>query len=432
MNLLLAFIAFNFIVIVHELGHFIAAKLADIKVLEFSLFVGPKLFSIKKGETEYSLRLFPILAYVKMEGEEEKSDSERAFNKKPLPARVAVIAAGPLANLFIAVIVLTIVFSVTGFTTTNLKYVEDGSPAYNASIQKGDKIIRYDGKRVYQPMDVIQFLYVYKGRPAKVEVIRNGKTFETQITPLRIPEQERYLFGFSVQQISGELSNVVNAVSPNTPAEISGLKPGDRVVKLNDVPISSKKDIDNFMSVNKGNTVKMTVLRNNSEIVLEITPYVQKIPEQYYLGIEYELKKGDIFEVMRYSILYAYSIARNVAYSLVWLVTGRVSLSQMTGPVGIVSTIGDVVEQGTTLANKLLYLLNITAFISIAIGATNLIPFPALDGNKLLLLLIEAVRKKPIPPEKEAFISMIGFVILIILALFTVYNDTLRLIRGGY
>ncbi len=431
MNLLLAFIAFNFIVIVHELGHFIAAKLADIKVIEFSLFVGPKLFSIKKGETEYSLRLFPILAYVKMEGEEEQSDNERAFNKKPLSTRAAVIAAGPLANLFIAVIVLSIVFSITGYATTSLNYVEKDSPAYNASIQKGDKIIRYDGKKIYQPMDVIQFLYVYKGKPAKVEVMRDGTTFQTIINPLKIPEQERYLFGFNAQQISGELSNVVNTVAPNTPAETSGLMPGDKVIKLNNILVSNKKDIDDFMSTNKGEPIKVTVLRNGTEMILDITPYIQKLPEQYYLGIEYEFKKGNILEVIGYSLSYAYSTVRNVAYSLIWLIMGRVSFSQMTGPIGIVSTIGEVVEQGTTFLDKILYLLNITAFISIAIGATNLVPFPALDGNKLLLILIEAVRKKPIPPEKEAFISMIGFVILIILALFTVYNDTLRLIRGG-
>jgi|LSQX01.3.fsa_nt_gb regulator of sigma E protease len=431
MNLLLAFIAFNFIVIVHELGHFIAAKLADIKVIEFSLFVGPKLFSFKKGETEYSLRLFPILAYVKMEGEEEQSDNERAFNKKPLSTRAAVIAAGPLANLFIAVIVLSIVFSITGYATTSLNYVEKDSPAYNASIQKGDKIIRYDGKKIYQPMDVIQFLYVYKGKPAKVEVMRDGAIFETQISPLKIPEQERYLFGFNVQQISGDLSNVINTVAPDTPAETSGLKPEDKVIKLNNIPVSNKKDIDDFMSNNKGEPVKMTVLRNGTEMIFDITPYMQKLPEQYYLGIEYEFKEGNILEVIGYSLSYAYSTVRNVAYSLIWLIMGRVSFSQMTGPIGIVSTIGEVVEQGTTFLDKILYLLNITAFISIAIGATNLVPFPALDGNKLLLILIEAVRKKPIPPEKEAFISMIGFVILIILALFTVYNDTLRLIRGG-
>ena len=110
MNILIAFAAFNFMVLMHELGHFIVAKISGIKVLEFSLFMGPKIFSIKKGDTEYSLRVFPILAYVKMEGEEERSSSEKAFNRKPIGIRAAVIAAGPLMNLLTAVLLLTIVF----------------------------------------------------------------------------------------------------------------------------------------------------------------------------------------------------------------------------------------------------------------------------------------------------------------------------------
>jgi len=431
MNLLLAILAFNLIVIIHELGHFITAKLADIKVLEFSLFVGPKLFSIKKGETTYSLRLIPILAYVKMEGEEEHSDSERAFNKKPVLTRFAVIAAGPLANIFTAVILLVILFSVTGYSTSKLSYVEENSPAYNASLREGDIIIKYDGKRVYQPADLIQFLYVYRGKTAEIEYIRNKNKYTTKITPTIIPEQVKYLFGFNVQQISGKLTNIVDGVIPDSPAEKAGLQSGDVVIKLDDAPISAKEDMDEFMSKNNGETVKVTILRNEEEIILEITPFANKIPEQYYLGFDFSREKGNLIDIVKQSIAYAYSNVRNVAYSVGWLITGQVAVSNMTGPVGIVSSIGETVKQASTFWDKLLYLIDITAFISAAIGATNLIPFPALDGSKLLLLLIEGIRKKPIPPEKEAFISMIGFVFLIALALFTLYNDILRISTGG-
>jgi regulator of sigma E protease len=431
MNLLLAFLAFDFIIIIHELGHFIVAKLADIKVLEFSLFIGPKLFSIKKGETTYSLRLIPILAYVKMEGEEEHSESERAFFKKPVLTRAAVIAAGPLANILVAVILLTILFSVTGYTTNTLSYVEENSPTYNASLREGDTIIKYDGKRIYQPTDLIQFLYVYKGKPAEIEYIRNGKKFTTNITPSKIPEQVRYLFGFNVEQVSGILTNKVDTVISNSPSEKAGLQKGDVIVKLNDVPISDKEDMDEFMSKNSGEPVKVTVSRDGAEIILDITPYASKIPEQYYLGLDFIREKGNLVNVVKQSIAYAYSNIRNVAYSVGWLITGQVSLNQMTGPVGIISSIGETVKQASTFLDKLLYLLDVTAFIGVAIGATNLIPFPALDGSKLLLLLIEGIRKKPIPPEKEAFISMVGFVFLIALAIFTLYNDILRIYSGG-
>lgn len=430
MIILMGFLAFNFIVLVHELGHFIVAKLSGIKVQEFSLFVGPKLFSIVRGDTTYSLRLFPILAYVRMEGEEEKSESEAAFNKKPLGVRAAVIAAGPLMNLVVAVVVLAIVFSVTGFNTTEISKVSENSAASKAGLVVGDKIISYNGRSVYQPADLLQFVYVDKGAPASIEVLRNDKRLKLNIVPEVIKESKAYRFGFSAMDAKGPKSNIVSSVSPGSPAEEAGLQPGDRIIKLNDTIISEKPDIDSFMLKNKDKPVKMVIERNGNYISKIIKPKVIKIPEQYYLGVAFELARGSVLGAIRHSFVFTWSTVRNVGYSIAWLIEGKVSLNQMVGPVGMVSTIGDVVEQGTTAFDKLLRLLNITAFISIALGATNLVPFPALDGNKLLLIIIEAICRKPIPPEKEAFISMIGFVILIALSIFTLYNDTIRIIFG--
>jgi regulator of sigma E protease len=128
MSLLFAILAFNLIIIVHELGHFIVAKLCDIKVHEFSLFFGPKIFSLKIGETMYSLRLIPVLAYVKLEGEDEPSASERSYSQKPLPARMAVIAAGPVANILLATVLLVVFYSISGYDTTKINNVFEGSP----------------------------------------------------------------------------------------------------------------------------------------------------------------------------------------------------------------------------------------------------------------------------------------------------------------
>lgn len=431
MNLLVAFLAFDFIVLAHELGHFIVAKLSGIKVLEFSLFVGPKLYSFQKGETTYSLRLIPILAYVKMEGEEEESTSERAFNKKPVSIRAAVIAAGPLMNLLVAIILLFIVFSITGFDTTTVSSVDENSPAYIAGIKEGDRITAYDGKNIYKPVDVYQFLYVLKDKPVEIEFERDGEKITRNYVPQVLPEQERYLFGFTVKEISGDNSNVVQDISPKSPAELGGLRVNDRIIGFGDTAITSKQEIDNFMKLHQGGEIEVTVLRNGEKNILTITPRLQTIPEQYYAGMTFTYTKGGFFETLKQTFLYTHSTVRSVPYSVFWLVSGQVSISQLMGPVGMVVTIGEVVDQSrSNIKDLLVNLMNITGLFSIALGATNLLPLPALDGNKLLLLAVEKIRKKPIPPEKEALISMVGIVLIMGLAVIALYNDIMRLVNG--
>lgn len=430
MNLLLAFFAFNFIIIVHEMGHFLTARKAGIKVLEFSLFVGPKIFQINRGGTLYTLRMFPILAYVKMEGEEEHSEKEDAFNKKSVATRAAVVAAGPLANLVMAIIVLTLVFSITGYATTKIDYIEEDSPAAAAGLMEGDRLISYSGKRVFQLMDIAQFLHVYKGDAREIRYKRGNETLKTVIKPEIIPPFERYLMGFGVLAQEGKLTNIVDYVAQDTPAMKAGLKSGDVIILLNGREIEKKEDIDGIMADNTGEEIQLTVLRAGEKVNLKMIPYLQKTEEQYILGFSFSMERGGFFKTTGHAVTYAYSTVRNVALGLGWLISGKVSINQLTGPVGIVSSIGEVVGQASGFKDKILYLLNITAFLSIAIGATNLIPFPALDGNKLLLLLVEGIRKKPLPPEKEALISTIGFVILISLAIFTIYNDFLRIFTG--
>jgi len=430
MSILLGVLALSVLIIVHELGHFIAAKLSDIKVLEFSIFMGPKLFSIKKGETVYSLRAIPMGGFVRMEGEEETSDDERAFNKKPLLTRAAVIAAGPLMNFLVAVVTLTIIVGFTGYNTNIVGRVLTDSPAFQAGLKEGDKIIKYGGKRVYHPMDMSLFLYGTKGEPVEVEVLRNGNIEKLMLYPEKI-EKDRYLLGFTPKAEYGPGSNEVAGNSYAGTQYDNGFRTGDKIIRLNGTKVSSGKDIREFMKINKDKPINVTVLRDGKEQVLTVTPIPTKSEEQYGLGIGFKSGAGGVLPTIKHSFIEAFSIARNVYYSLIWLITGRVSLSQMSGPVGIVSTIGDVVEQSPTIMDKILNLLSMLSFIGINLGIFNLIPFPALDGSKILLIAIEGVRKKAIPPEKEAFISLIGFVLLILLAIFTTYNDIFRQVTGG-
>ena len=430
MNILIALLSLSFLIIIHEFGHFTVAKLSGIKVHEFALFMGPKLFSIQRGETMYSIRLIPLGGYVKMEGEEEASEDSRAFNKKPVLVRAAVIAAGPIMNLLTALVIILIITSTSGYHTTKIGIIDTTSASAQAGIREGDTIVNYGDKRVYNMLDLQVFMLYNKGKPVDVKFIRNGKEEHATVAPEIIPKN-RYIIGFTPKEPFGEGSNIVNAVFEDSAAYQAGLRPNDRIIMINASAISNNRDIRNFMNKNAGVPINMTVQRNNKTELIEIKPFMDKNDEQYNIGFGFVDEPASMGNSVKESFIYAYAISRNIYYQLLGLLTGVFSMSQMAGPVGLVSAIGNVVEQSPNIMLAVLNLLSFTALISINLGLFNLIPFPALDGSKLLLLAIEGIRRKALPPEKEAFITMIGFALLIMLMIFATSNDILRLLGKG-
>lgn len=428
MYIILAILAFNIIVIVHELGHFLMARKMGIKVLEFSLFIGPKIFSFERGGTTYSLRLFPVMAYVKMLGEEEESDSEAAFNNKPKYARALTTLAGPLANLLLAAILLTGFFAIQGYSTVEISNVAPNSPAVAAGIQKGDIIISYDGKRTYIPTDIIQFLYISKGDTVKVEYERDNKILSTEITPTTYPESTVPMIGISMSRENNEDSNIIQDVSTGLPAKEVGLMANDRIVGINGVEVTNADEITAAITSNGMNKLEVKALRNGAEVNVKLIPVEVKSEEWYDVGLKYTSGKGGIIESFGQACAFTYSIIRSVFYSPGWLFSGKANVSDMMGPIGMVSTITTTVSQAPDLGHVLLYLLYITGLLSVAIGATNLIPFPMLDGGRLVLIAVEAVRGKPLSQEKESYISIVGFVLIILLGIYIAYNDIVKLV----
>ncbi|MCX7711838.1 MAG: RIP metalloprotease RseP [Clostridia bacterium] len=428
MKLLLAILAFNLIVIIHEFGHFIVAKLQGIRVYEFSLFMGPKIFSFERGGTMFSIRLIPMLAYVAFDKEDSLYE-DKSLGSHPVSARAAVIAAGPLFNIVSAAIALAIMFSLAGYQTMELSTVQKDTPAYEAGLKPGDRIVSFDHKRVYQPMEVDMFLYnVTKGSPVDMEVLRDGKIIPVKMTPRVIPEN-RPLIGFTAKIINGEPTNMIDNLEPGGPADKAGLKVNDIIVKLDNTEISNMQQILNFMYKNTGESIQVTVLRDGKRLgPIEIKPKRGRNPQMFSTEMYYTFKQGNPMEILGQSVTRTYSFTRIGLYSFAWLVQGKVPLNQMTGAVGAVDAINTVVQQSTSIKDVIVYLLFMSALISIGLGVTNLLPIPPADGSKLVLLAVEAIRRKPIPQEKEAFIMMAGFVFMMVLFVFTLYNDIARII----
>ena len=207
----------------------------------------------------------------------------------------------------------------------------------------------------------------------------------------------------------------------------AGIRRGDKVIKLDDTEVSNTEGIREYLNVTrKDKTAPLTVTVDRNGEVLTFENIVPFADFQYTLGINAEHKQGNFFEVLKASFDYCVSTIRSVFISIGWLINGTVSFKELSGPVGIIGTVGSVVETQQPVGYILLNLVYLCSFISINLGIMNLIPLPALDGGMLLILLIEKIRRKPLPQEKVGMISMVGFVLLVFVLVATLFNDIPR------
>lgn len=426
MNLLIALIVLSVLILVHEFGHFIAARLNGIRVIEFAIFMGPKLFSIKGKETEYSVRLIPMGGFVKMEGEETVSSDSRAYSKKPVWRRFSVIFAGPFMNIVLAFLLIAIFTGNSGYLTNEVTELGEKSPLKVAGMVPGDQLLSWDGMNLFDAKtDLLMIQYGAKDGNVEVSYRRaaDGQVVKTMVDTYRRPAV--YRLGFAVQSdADGVATNTIDYVEPDSGLQLAGAQHGDTIIALNGTTVANRDDIVKWLNSddNGANPVEVTVLRNGQTIVLSnVKPFVDA---QFSLeaGFGY-VEKPSFGQVMGASYDFSISTMRSIGKTLSWLFTGKVKFSQISGPVGIIGTINTVVEREPNFIDKLMSLFGLGALLSLNLGLMNLIPFPALDGSKLLLLIIEKVRRKPLPVEKEAMISLIGFALLMMVLVATLFND---------
>jgi regulator of sigma E protease len=429
MGILVALIALSFLILIHELGHFIAAKSVGIKVLEFSIFMGPKLFSVKKGETVYSLRLIPMGGYVKMEDDdEEASDDIRSFTRQPIWKRALVIGSGPVMNIILAFVLAAIVLSSVGYATNRVSYLGENSPLRAAGMEQGDRLISYAGKRLYDPAsDISIMLYGEDGSPKDIiyEDADTGERVTRTITPART--QTIWRLGFTAVAENGVGTNEIQMMEDDSPLRAAGIRRGDIVTKIDGIPVNSTREIQQVLNVtrpDKEAPLTIEVSRNGKTLIFEnIKPYPYS---QFTLDLGFERQKGSFFGTIKAAWNFSVSTIRNVFVTLGWLFNGTISFRELSGPVGIIGSVGSVVQEKQPVSDIILNLMYLSAFISINLGVMNLLPFPALDGSILLILLIEKIRGKPMPQERVGLISMIGFMLLICFLIATLFNDIPR------
>jgi len=435
MSILVAFIVFGVLVFIHELGHMLLAKKNNIGVTEFSIGMGPRLFSFDKGGTKYSLKLIPFGGSCMMVGETEESEAEDAFNNRSVWARISVVAAGPIFNIVLAFLFSIIIIGVAGYDPAIVTSVEEDSSAYAAGLRKGDRIVEYNGVNVMFGREIYLEEYIAPindATPLKLTYERDGEKYSVTITP---DYYEPYYIGISYSP-TGEYAEIL-ALTEGGAMQAAGVKVGDKIVAFNGIEFESGEALGDYLAATDmtEEPVSVTLLRGDERYTVTVTP--KKSP-YYSAGFTYNMYRIDSespLSTLKYSAWELKYQISSVYKSLLMLFKGQLGMNDLSGPVGIVDMVGTVVEESqsdeadtmTNVINVLLSVMNLTVILSVSLGVMNLLPIPALDGGRLVFLLIEGVRGKPIDREKESIVHFIGFALLMILMVVVLFNDVKKI-----
>lgn len=430
MNIILALIIFSVLVIIHEFGHFLFAKKNGIRVTEFSIGMGPRLVSFEKGETRYSWKLLPFGGSCMMLGEDEDivSDKNDTFGCKSVWARISVVAAGPIFNFILAWILAVIVIGFVGPDKPVVLSVTQGSAAEQAGLEEGDLITKYNGTKVSLGREISLEQYIHPVSDQEIEITyeRDGEKKKTIVKPEKLT---KYALGVSYTSDGNPLK--VNVIDGGALKE-AGMENGDVITKFDGKEIESGKQFNEYVQEHPI-TEKEVVIeyeRNGETREAKVTPVKN---EYYSTGFSYNVYRDKVnaLGVVKYSFVEVKYVIGSTLKSLGMLVQGKVKKDDVAGPVGIVDLIGDAYNE--TKDEGVLYvfltLANLTILLSANLGVMNLLPIPALDGGRLVFMLIEVVRGKPIDREKEGIVHLVGMILLMILMVLILFNDVSRLFR---
>lgn len=409
-------ILLGFLIFIHEGGHFIVAKLCKVKVNEFAIGFGPTIWKKQGKETKYALRLIPLGGFVSMEGEEERSDKEGSFSKTSIPKRIAIVLAGGMVNIVFGLVVYFVLVSAMGnYISQKVEIVDSKYGAYVAGIMENDEIVKINGKRIRSKVDIEKILEKSKEESVIVTVKRNSELRDITVKPTAIPNKDT---GIYLSGNSDEITTKVIAVEPESPAQKSGLEANDIILKIDG------KDVDNdpykvagYIKQNENEECIFTIKRKEEIKEVAIKP---NIVYTYVLGVQFAKAENNFANNVYYGFWDTVDFSLSIIDNIKMLFTGKVNANQLMGPVGISGVVAE-----TKSINDFIYII---ALISLSLGVTNLLPFPPLDGGKVVIYIIEAIRRKPIKEKTEAMIQTAGFFILIGLSIYVTYNDILRIL----
>jgi regulator of sigma E protease len=424
-------------ILIHELGHFWAARWFNVRVDVFSIGFGPRLFGFKRGDTDYRFSAILFGGYVKMAGEqlgEDHADDPNGLLAKPRWQRLIIAFAGPFMNVVLAVGLLTGLFMVKfqkladDNKGTVIGYVIPGSSAEKAGLMAGDKIIRLEGKADPTWEDVNMKEVASSELAMDVTVLRDGKTIDTRVTP---KQDERNGVGTAGWAPKSEIEAV--SVSPGMPADKAGIRRGDLLISANRQPIESRYTLQAIIRGTDGKPVDIVYRRGTEDETVTVKPeYSSSEGDAHWMiGVGIEEKLNFITTKLSLPDALAESLRENqkgatmIVEFLKGLLQRRMSAKSLAGPIQIGQMSGIAAKQGPAS------FIDLMSMVSLNLAIFNLLPIPILDGGVILLLLIEILMGRELSLNVKETMLKIGFVFLMMVVVFVLYNDiTNHLLRG--
>jgi regulator of sigma E protease len=426
-------VVLGFMIFIHELGHFMAAKFFGVRVLVFSLGFGKRLLHLTRGDTDYRISALPFGGYVKMAGDdpsEVRRGDPGEFLSQPRWHRFVIVVMGPTMNALLAVTLLAGLyrfhFQRPAYQEQPVRIgdLEPDSPAARAGLQPDDLILRFDGLQNPKWEDVEIKTLITVGEPVPLEVQRNGQTFTTTLTPrAEGPSQIGYAGWYPY------VPAIIYHVEPGLPAVQAGLQAGDQIVALNGRRILCMPRLAYELRSGQGKEVTLAIQRDGKEIQVTLKPVLAKVMGEMTWRIGVDFRSDVVVRKLPLGRAVARSFQDNARNCLATfdvlgrILTRRMSTRSLAGPIGIAQLSGEAYRAGVP------ELLMLVSFISLQLGIFNLLPIPVLDGGVILLLMIESLIRRDLSLEVKERVVQVGIVFLLLLAVFVMYNDIVKTLK---
>lgn len=435
LGILAGVLILGLIMVIHELGHYLAGRAFRFKIDQFSIFMGPVLFEREKNGIRYNIKSIPLGASVSFAGEASEIEGQEGetsydpgdpglFENKPKWQRAIVVAMGPLLNFVTALVVFSILFAAKGAVIPVIGRVEPNSLIAETGIDVGDRIIALNGVRVTTPLDIsITEMSHTEDAPWVIDYLRpDGEKKTVSVMPQKAPP--RPMLGITYQDEDGRF--VIVSVHKDADQGTKGFMPGDELLTINGVPFSESDQITETIIASEGKALQSVIIRNGERLTLEVKPFMLEADMPLGMVLTLSRKTGD---VLSQGLRYPIAVFRTTIRGLSMLFTGKIAVrDSFAGPIAIVSMATDSVKQGRSFGDVVANLASLLGLLSVAIGFTNLLPIPPLDGNHLLLLGVEALRGKPLSKKFKSVTGLVGLIFFIVLGVSVIILDIVRLL----